>query len=107
MICRGTNLLHLRTHVILLQALQLAGPGVDENTLWLLPGRIAAKVVLASLPWWLFASRVLRLKDPFTARSHPRQTSVCAAARMARSNLASVQFAATPPHGVRPVSHLL
>jgi peptidoglycan/LPS O-acetylase OafA/YrhL len=33
--------------------------------------KIAATVVVASLSWFLFESRVLRFKDRFASRSHP------------------------------------
>lgn len=72
-ICYGTYLLHLPTEVILLTGLLHLGFYYDENSLWLLPVKIAATMVVASLSWWLFESRVLRLKDRFTSRSHPQQ----------------------------------
>jgi len=70
-ICYGTYLLHLPTEVILLKIMHRAGLAVDENALWLLPVKIAATVVVASLSWFLFESRVLRFKDRFASRSHP------------------------------------
>lgn len=71
-ICYGTYLLHLPTEVIVLKTLPRLGLTVDENALWLPPVKIAATLVVASLSWWLFESRVLKLKDRFTSRSHPQ-----------------------------------
>ncbi|QOY92335.1 acyltransferase family protein [Paludibaculum fermentans] len=79
-ICYGTYLLHLPAEVVLTKALEWAGFDTLSDPPWFMPLKIVTAIVAASLSWWLFESRILRLKDRFTSRSHPQQATEAAIA---------------------------
>jgi peptidoglycan/LPS O-acetylase OafA/YrhL len=78
-ICYGSYLLHRPTEVFLLKAMQRAGLPTPDEAIWLLLLKILATLVVASLSWWLFESRILRLKERFNSetRTQAAQYGVC------------------------------
>lgn len=72
-ICYGTYLLHRPAEVFLIKAMQRAGLPTPEDAGWMMAAKIAAALAVASLSWWLFESRILRLKSKFQSKGHPQQ----------------------------------
>ncbi|MBL0159486.1 MAG: acyltransferase [Bryobacterales bacterium] len=73
-ICYGTYLLHLPSEVILNKLMESEGLDTLSESLWFVALKIVVAIVMASLSWWLFESRILHLKDRFTSQSHPQHS---------------------------------
>jgi len=72
-ICYGVYLLQRPAEAALMKTLSVLHFRVNPGSFWLMPAKITVAILVASISWYVFEQRILRLKDRFVSARHPSE----------------------------------